>query len=151
MGFVINSIVTVNQAILASDFGMITANGGVANAAVTMASAASILNDGFVSNSDAAVAVNGANTNIENHGSLTGGGSVGVIDAYTGIAAGGTYLLLTNYGSISTRGTQDASCLFTKSGGNFITNLGSMVSHFDTTIELSDEFSLGLGNRVINH
>ena len=146
--FVETTVSTTPRTLALNEIGVISATGGVVptvfgNAAITMGNAA-LLNYGVVAGDHTnAIVLSAAGAQIENHGSISGGGNLAVINGFFGSAS--TSLDLVNFGTIAAQGNTDTSGILTFGGGNRITNFGEISALLDTAIELFDENDLAVG------
>jgi Ca2+-binding RTX toxin-like protein len=138
--FTLSTISTTSLTLLAGEIGVITATGGLINARVTMVNSTLII-QGFISRpDDAAIAVTTPGAFIQNSGQLTGGGPLGVIDAFS-VSADNTALRLINTGTITASVSTEPSTILLKGGQNEIVNHGTITALADSAIEV---FSPGL-------
>lgn len=149
--FELTTTSTTARSLVGGEIGLITPTGALVSASVTMSAESALVSFGSITATSAAVSVtNGAFVTIQNHGAITGGGSLGTIDAYTPNTAN-TRVNLLNTGTISTLGLGDASAFISRTGGQYIVNAGTMSAAFDSTIEIYDELTTpDTGNTIIN-
>jgi Ca2+-binding RTX toxin-like protein len=132
--FTLTSVTSANQTLFGGEIGFIAATG--ANLGVISMDTSVLVNNGAIFAHDlSAITFTSGGAYIENHGTITGGGSLAVIDAYGGV----DFLVrleLNNYGTITASGTYDAAAILANSGGNRIVNHGTIFASKDSAIEL---------------
>lgn len=148
--FNITDVNSTGRSLDTSEIGTIGSTGILVSADVSFIGSGNLLNLGSMISASANVVVFGGTTaSVENHGTITGGGAMGAIDAYNS-ALSAARLNLVNHGTISTLGTLDTSAILTRSGGNMIVNRGTISANFDSAIKIYDEFTQLLSNTIIN-
>lgn len=149
--FVLSTIDSVGRSLATAETGLITTTGGMLDATLNMGISSRFLNWGVMNTTGIAVQVEAYGSYIENYGSIVGGGSLGVIDNYNLVSDGGR-MEIVNHGYIGTMGNGDAAAILSASGGNRITNLGTITAAHDAVIELYDELAsfTGAANYILN-
>jgi serralysin len=143
------TFLSAQQTVLVGDDLLITPTGGVVTTSAAITSSAdfvNISNYGLVYSNNSAIAVTGQGARLTNIGTLEAiAGSPVITFGLTGELNRG---LVINHGLILGSGN-DADGIITQTGGNFIYNYGTIITHDDNAIQLSANFNPGSNSNYI--
>ena len=141
---ILSNIATTTQSISGSDDLLITATGGIVTNGTSItatANAPNFANHGVVYATTSAFYSSSSGARITNFGTIEATSTSAVFYLDTPMTAL-TSLVLVNHGQILGSGT-DADGIFTRSGGNFIYNHGTIFTHDDNAIQIISNFESG--------
>lgn len=142
--FTLTDFNTTELTLLTGETGVITATGGQLGS-ITMGDAV-LLNHGTLLGGRIQFQANHAY--IENHGSMTGEGSV--IDAFSFSLSAELQLEIVNHGTITGWGTGSAAAIFTSSSGLRVFNQGTITGTNSPAIEVYDVTGAATGTVILN-